>query len=433
MFETVQLLEKHYQELKDFDLTILVDDQAFIQAFDKTLPIIKNFTGEQRDVLNTEFDISVNLSLNEESWRLHGEIQSKKKLGVYLDGTNTVVQDLWSSYLLTLKAKTPFLTFHLQDIFRNILGFRSFTRSTAKKSSLRQIAIGQVSPAIFSPENQEELIYELSLSYPGTPLRDITEIDLVSDLAGTLYIGPATLDAIKLCEAGGRGIFLSSTFQGFNLMPYGNENVYLSSRGKKFITKNLLPFVDSFIRGKIEPNNDYALYLNDNENVFGAYLKCLNQCDDNYPFYQSHVVLWNYLLNLFDTNLDVTKCTEPQLQLMKSQHDVLTKLIRLHDYAMSSLDTIYHESKSPNARAEVIQGHIQNLEEMDKISDQIAGSHVYLRPFLDFYRIRKGQIGGANLVEQAQSSYLTYAEEHQALRALHELFSVTLKENNVRI
>lgn len=432
LFETIQVLEKNISNLKDYALTILVNESSYRTVFDKHNPVIKGMTSDKEGVLKASFDVSVNLSLNNDSWQLHGDVKSPHKLGVYLKNGETIVNDLWSSYLLTLKAKAPFLTFHLQDIYRNILGFKSAKIEEARHTSVRQIAFGAVNPKVFSPTEQESLIHELSLSYPAFPLKDISEVDLFSDVTHTLYIGPATLEALKFCEAGGKGIFLSSAFQGFNYLPYGNENVFLSSRGKAFEASKLLPFIENFVNGKVSPV-EYATYVVDSENIFGSYLKSVNESDDNYPFYQSHVVLWNYLLNLFDTNLEITSCTPSQLTLLKTNHEVLGKLLRLHDYAMASLDTIYNESKAQTANAEVIGGHLKNLQEMDKISDQIAASHAYLRPILDFYRIRKGQTSGNNLQEQSQASYLTYAEEHQALTALNELFSVTLKKNEVNL
>lgn len=432
LFETVQVLEKNLSHLKDYSLTVLVNKDSYKKVFDKHNPVIQGMTSDINSVMTSSYDVSVNLSLNNESWQLHGNITSSHKLGVYLEKGETIVNDLWSSYLLTLKAKAPFLTFHLQDIYRNILGFKSLKLEPVLQNSVRQIAFGAVSPNIFSPVEQESLIHELSLSYPAFPLKDISEIDLFSDITHTLYIGPATLDALKFCEAGGKGIFLSSAFQGFNYLPYGSENVFLSSKGQQFEARKLLPFIESFVNGKIIPV-EYATYVVDSENIFGSYLKSTNNSDDNYPFYQSHVVLWNYLLNLFDTNLEITQCTPSQLTLLKNNYEVLAKLLRLHDYAMSSLDTIYNEAKAQTANPEVIGGHMKNLREMDKISDQIAASNAYLRPILDFYRIRKGQNTGNNLQEQSQASYLTYAEEHQALSALNELFSVTLRKNEVNI
>ena len=58
---------------------------------------------------------------------------------------------------------------------------------------------------------------------------------------------------------------------------------------------------------------------------------------------------------------------------------------------------------------------------------------MYLRPVIDFYRIRRGQNTGTTLLEQTQHTFLTYSEEHQALRALLELFTVTLAKNEVSI
>ena len=76
---------------------------------------------------------------------------------------------------------------------------------------------------------------------------------------------------------------------------------------------------------------------------------------------------------------------------------------------------------------------VKNLKEMEEIADKISQSHAFLRPILDFYRIRRGQNDGENLLEQAQHSFLTYSEEHQALKAILELFTVTLRKNEVSI
>jgi len=100
---------------------------------------------------------------------------------------------------------------------------------------------------------------------------------------------------------------------------------------------------------------------------------------------------------------------------------------------MVSVDTVFKATKSNLADADKIQGHLKNLVEIEKISDQISQSHALLRPVLDFYRIRRGQNNGVTLHEQAQHSLLAYSEEHQALQALEELFSVTLRKNEVNI
>jgi hypothetical protein len=433
LFETIQVLEKNKKALKDFELTVLVNDKSLKLVANDSTPLITGLITDPGKISGNHFDVSVNLSLNEQSWEFHTNISADKKIGPYHKDGQTFVDDLWSSYLMTLKAKAPFLTFHLQDVYRNILGIQSVAVPKNERTTIRQIAFGATAVHLYPAQEQESLIEELALSFPNFPLKDISEIDLMSDLSQCLYVGPLNLEALKFCEAGGKGIFLASGFQGFNLLPYDQDHLFLSSRGESFKTSMLYPFIEKIILGHTDHKIEYSIYSVEHENVFGAYLKSHNVSDDTYPFYQSHVVLWNFLLNLFDTDLEVTKCNSQQLALLKTQQEVLTKYIRLHDYAMVSIDAIYHQAKAKLADAAKIEGHLKNLIEIDQLSDQISQSHSLLRPVLDFYRIRRGQNHGSTLVDQSQTSFLAYSEEHQALQALNELISVTLKRNEVNI
>jgi hypothetical protein len=160
---------------------------------------------------------------------------------------------------------------------------------------------------------------------------------------------------------------------------------------------------------------------------------CHGTADDAFPIYQSHLVLWNFLLGLIDVDLEVHKCTAGQLALVKLQLEVLNKFLRLHDYAIASVEAVHAEARAVSADPVALESHLKNLREVEKISNEIAATHPFLRPFLDFYRIRRGQNFGDTLVEQSQASFLTYAEEHQALKALQELFSVTLRRNEANI
>jgi hypothetical protein len=115
------------------------------------------------------------------------------------------------------------------------------------------------------------------------------------------------------------------------------------------------------------------------------------------------------------------------------QNEVLINLIRLDDYALTSIETINQEAKAQTTHSQILTGHMNNLEDIEKVTDQISRSHVFLRPILDYYRIRRGQNNGVNLIEQAQHSLLAYSEEQHALKALMELFTVTLQKNEVNI
>lgn len=434
LFETLQTLKKNEDSLKEYEVTMLVNPSSLSVIDQSKTSAATEITTDFLHLKDKSYDISFNLSLNEESWHLHSEINSSHKIGPYLKNKELVVSDLWSSYLLTIKAKAPFLTFHLQDIYKNILGIKRIAAETKQQRAINTLYISLTNPQTFSAEEQEKFIDGLQNLYSNMKLKDISESKERSRLDGSLYIGPPTLEGLRISENGGQGIFIGKSFQGFNFLPFAEGNHFISARMGVFEANHLLHTVEAILDHK-DLNNEspYSVYSMSTENLFGTYLESKNPSDDNYPFYQSHVVLWNFILNLFDTNLEITKCTDSQLELLKGNQLVLDKLLRLHDYAMSSIDIIHNEAKSKETDTQKVQGHLKNLRDMEGISDQIAQSHAFLRPILDFYRIRKAQNFGSSLLDQSQHSFLTYSEEHQALQALEELFSVTLRKNTASI
>lgn len=433
LFETLQVLEKNFQVFRDFEVTILADSTSIKSNKERLTPFTKNLTSEIGLILKQKFDISVNLSMNEASWDIHGEIQSENKIGPYTKDGQLVVENLWSSYLLTLKARAPFLAFHLQDIYRNILGIKAFAKEASNRSAIKRIAIGTCSPHFFSIGEQELLLKLLTDHFPGVSLKDISEIDLIDDVSQTLFIGASNLESLRLCEAGAKGIFLFSGFQGFNLVPFSKNHLIISSNGSQLKAVEIIKIIEAELFNRSLTESIYPVYKIDHETFNGAFLKSLNQSDNSYPFYQAHVILWNFLLSTTDLQLDFLKCTDHQIRLLKDHYHILTKFVRLYDYAMTSIDTIHQESKSRLLDTGKIEGHLKNLSEIDKISNQLASNQAFLRPFLDFYRIRRSQNFGSNLFEQSQSTFLTYAEEHQALKGLQELFFVTLRKNEVNL
>jgi hypothetical protein len=154
----------------------------------------------------------------------------------------------------------------------------------------------------------------------------------------------------------------------------------------------------------------------------------LNGKEISYPFYQAHLVLWNYLLAFQDVNLDIVTPSPEQIETVNSQLEIVTKLLRLHNYAMVSVDGVYKEAKSNESRAETISKNISTLIEVDETLDKIAVSNPFLRPILDFYKIRKAQVEGETLLEKSQNSLITYSEEHQALNAFAELLTAISKK-----
>ena len=433
LFELIQLIETSTSSLRDFEVTIFADPVALKSVYRSSLPTLKGITCNWKQILETKYDVSVNLSINEPSWDLHHQIEASRKIGPIRDYHQFLVNNDWSNFLLTLKTKTPFLSFHLRDIYKNILGIKNPPPQIKKSQHIKQIIYSPCSQHLFSANDQEKFLETLSNRFPQIPLKDISEIDIVDEVNETLYIGPATLDALELIEAGAEGIILTSSFQGHNLLPYSPRFKLLSSKGEKFNYLTLFRMLELEIKRENADPGPYALYIPDFSHGFGSYLKSSHRSDETYPVYESHVVLWNYLLNLIDISFDIKECTKNQIALLASNKHVLEKLLRLHNYAVKSSESIYQESKSTTTQASVIQEHIDHLDEVEKISEQLASSFPMVRPVLDYYKIKKATITGDTLADKAQDNFLIFSEEHQALLALNELFSVTLNKNEATL
>lgn len=433
LFETMQVLEKSRASLKGFSVTVLATVEAIGNLQGHFHALDYGLTSDASIILNQQFDMSFNLSMNESSWLLHEKVNSKIKIGPHLKDGELVVSDLWSTFLITVKSGPPFLTFHLQDIYKNILGIKAQSQIKAPSNHFREIIFGRFAESFISEAQMLQLQSTIAGAHTQISFKKMQEVDFISDFSHSLYIGPATYEAVKLCEAGARGIFIGRQFQGFNLIPYGSQNFVISTNNEKLEIPRLMGPINSILkRERLDTSTTYSLYQTDID-TFGLFLKNLNAPETSYPFYQCHVVLWNFLLNLLDINLEIASCSKEQIEVLKNNQHAITKLLRLHDYALSSIDTIYLQTKSTSTEAGIIEGHLKNLKEIDEIMAQLAESHPFIRPFLDFYRVRRGQNDGSTLNEKTQNTFITYTEEHHALSALNELFSVTLRKNEASI
>ncbi len=424
LHETLQVLAANSRDLTDKEVTVLVSPKSLDVMEKLGVPLPSGITTDVKKVLDTKFDMSFNLSLNEAAWQIHGDAQSEKKAGPFFRGNELVVHGTWSAWFLTFKGNTPFVTFHMREIFRQILGLKKRGIESESATHARTLIVGMTSPEFFPKDEQEAFLSGVVRRFPGLQVLDESEVSPDHDHTASLYVGPASMKSLALSESGARGIFIASRFQGLNLLPEKEGTLLVTTGGKKMDAQSLLSVMEIVLKDRQTFQSEHLnIYRLSMENVFGAYFENVCGKEVSYPFYQAHVVLWNYLLALQEVNLDTVSPDQEQLGVLDSQLEIITKLIRLHDYAMVSLDSIYKEVKSPDSDPEKIQKNLTILKEVDDTMDKISASNPFLRPLIDFYKIRKGQTEGESLLERSQNSLLTYSEEHQAMSAFQELLT----------
>lgn len=424
LHETLQVLEANSRDLSDMDVSVLASPKSLEVMKTLGIPLPKGITTDATDILKSEYEYSFNLSLNEAAWQIHGDVRAQKKAGPFFRGNELVINGAWSAWFLTFKGNTPFVTFHMREIFRQVLGLKKRSSEIESTAHPRTLIMGMSSAEFFPKDEQEAFLTGVVRRFPGLQVLDESEVATDHDHSAALYVGPASMKSIALCESGARGIFIASRFQGLNLLPEREGAFLVTTGGKKMDAQSLLSVMEILLKeNQALPSENLNVYRLGMENVFGAYLEKISGNEVSYPFYQAHVVLWNYLLALQDVNLNIGSPTPEQIELLQTQLDIVTKLLRLHDYAMVSIDSIYKEAKASESDANVIQKNLAILKEVDETMDKISASNPFLRPIIDFYKIRKGQTEGESLLERSQNSLLTYSEEHQAMSAFQELLT----------
>lgn len=418
LLETLNVISRYADTFSALDVQILVEPEAYQRIKNKKIEALGRLVFNAEDVLKSKYDMSINLSMNEASWELHGKINSVNKSGPAIIAGEIRVPDMWSSLLLTLKSNSPFITFHLQDLYKNILGIKKVLVQESQQPIIKTIVFGLTSHKLFKPSEQEAFLNGMTRRFRNLIIKDMAEVTSLES-EHILYIGPACLDALMLDPA--RSILISANFQGFNLISHKEDTHLITTHDLEIKASELLDLVEKIYHHQPLPASPYQTYRVDKSHVATAYLEALNGGDNHYPIYQAYVVLWNFLINLNEVNLPLQKLSKSQFDLVEGQLTVINKLIRLHDYSLVSLDTVLRESKSNKADAGVIEGHLKNLREIDTTFESISQSHSLLRPLLDFYRVRRGQNDGTSLLDQVQNSILIYHEEHQALKAMNEL------------
>lgn len=417
------MLEKYFKNISETEITLLAGSashQAIESQFsDLACKIVYN----SPEILSQKFDLAVNLSLTESSWSLMEKIQTHRRLGIYFENEQIRVSDHWSTYLLTLKSPVPFLSFHLEEVFKNILGVKQAPTIADDNFVLQRFVFALSSSKIFPAGEQEAFLNLLAKKFPTIPVLDISEVDS-DDVEGIFYIGPADLQPLMMSFP--RNLLLQRQFQGANLIP-GNPTWILTSDKKLFSAQDLLATLGVIHGEGGETSSDHSLYtawFNEEEDSF---IQQISGTELNYPFYLAYYVLWSFVLGLKESEPAFPKISADQKEFLRSHLEILKKISRFHEYALASLDILLKEARSPAPDAEVIDGHLENLRQIDETLRKISDSHPMLRPLLDFYHVRRGQTEGAQFKEQIENSLLTYHEEHQAFTAFQELLETLEK------
>lgn len=423
--ETLALLERHALNLRDSEITILCQKESLEKLSQFGLPKSK-FVTNINQITNEKFDQWFNLSIFNFNETLSQLIDSPIKKGPHL--TN----DDWSIHLLTVKEKSLYLNLHLQDIYAGVLGLPRLLLSKIRHQTKR-IIFGHFRPQAMSFQELTNLTANLKKSYPLVEFLTIDEVDYLESHQDSLYFGPATLEAIKLCESGAKSIFVSNFFTGMNLIPYQEDSLYITTHGENINASRIEPFIHYSISPQVTlPQTGYSLYqtaLTSGGMVFNS----LNQSDYQFATYQAFFVLWSYFLSLSDVELNFTRLNKIYTPQFRNLYDCLDKVSQLTHFSVIHSQKIHQELTLKNSQFEVVKEGLMKISDVEESLETFANAQVWFNPLFRFFQYKLKQLDLENIVKSSEERYFLYAEFQQSIDALKELFAVTLNKNEVSI
>ncbi|GEM_PF-2552072 len=420
--ETKLFLKRYAHELVQYELFLFAPNSK-----SKISGPWKEISKEE--ISKNNFEMILNLSLSEESWEFAKDLQSPFFVGTRSTEMNTLqVIGHWSTYLLQLKGGASFLPFHLQDIYKNIVGCKSL--SLAKEKTWKYEVIYWQCPHFINENVFLILVAQLKERYknwefiPGTPQEN----------KPGFYIGPANHEVSLWHEQNHRLLILKNNFEGLHFAPAGDNhwlvNPHQADPDFTELYKLMIQFCEQIPCKEI---NTWEVYQTTQENLFGTSLKPLTMTNSNFPFYQFHVVIWQYVLNLFDVNLEIAGINKDQETTLKFYEEVLTKINRFLDLIVSNLADQLEHFDETNFDIKKFQAAITEIQDFETTTSKIAENHPLLRPFLDYYQIVRGQSEFSGLKDQLQDQMLILSEQSGVLKALLELISMTIQNYSSKI
>ncbi len=178
-----------------------------------------------------------------------------------------------------------------------------------------------------------------------------------------------------------------------------------------------------------------SIYKSTIDKTLGLRLEDLGQNDLSIDelFRKFYSMTWNFLFREQDENLATPRIGDKTAQKISGLQEGLNKLFELGQFGITYSKYIHEECNNADSDIKNIQLYSQKLGEIDQMFLTLKPLFPQLAPIIDYYHVAKSNLAGDNILELAESSFLTYHECVNAVSILHELSNNTLQQNGKAI
>ena len=139
-------------------------------------------------------------------------------------------------------------------------------------------------------------------------------------------------------------------------------------------------------------------------------------------------ITWSFVLNDMEDNYPFPKLTQNSHRDLLDALTGLQHLFELSEFGQRYSRFILEEISSSTPSIAKIKEFSKKIDEIDQLQAMVQKTSPYLAPIIDYFKVRKGNLFGDNIVKLTESSYYVFEENAHLSSVMYELVQNTIAE-----
>lgn len=139
-------------------------------------------------------------------------------------------------------------------------------------------------------------------------------------------------------------------------------------------------------------------------------------------------ITWSFVLNDLEDNYPFPKLTPNSHRDLLDALTGLQHLFELSEFGQKYSRFILEEISSATPSIAKIKEFSKKIDEIDQLQVMVQKTSPYLAPIIDYFKVRKGNLFGDNIVKLTESSYYVFEENAHLTSVMYELIQNTIAE-----
>lgn len=153
--------------------------------------------------------------------------------------------------------------------------------------------------------------------------------------------------------------------------------------------------------------------------------------DSSDIFRTLYKITWSFVLSDVEENFPFPKLTPATHRDLLDAMTGLQHLFELSEFGQKYSRYILEEISSSTPSISKIKEFSKKIDEIDNLQALVQKTSPYLAPIIDYFKVRKGNLFGDNIVKLTESSYYCFEENAHLASIMYELVQNSIAEYKI--